>query len=240
MNTFAETVAYWQVQDGAPGTTAAQNSSLKTQVNSPTLDAKVCASGKMEVGFSSDVPGKIIISGTDVVNPDNNASIKTTPKGGKEAALTVAGNEILNTENFTVEAFVKIEKLPKWGDIMGKQRQGGFSWLLQEMADSGLLRGRVDSQLAEDPKRLGFNQGINTTFHLLDGKWHHIAATYDALTHKFSIYGDYNVQISKTTTLPIVLDNQPLFFFGGTTGLIDEIRVSDAVLTPADFLKIKQ
>jgi hypothetical protein len=36
----------------------------------------------------------------------------------------------------------------------------------------------------------------------------------------------------------MVVDEQPLFFFG-TMRLIDEIRVSDAILTPADFLKIK-
>jgi hypothetical protein len=241
MNTLAGTVAYWQGQDGAPGTTAAANASLKTQVNSPSLDAKVCPDGKTRVAFSADVPGKVIVSGADVVNSNNTGSLKSTAIGGKTPALTVAGNETLNTKSFTVEAFVKIEKAPKWGEIMGKLRVGGFSWLVQQAADSGLSRGRVDSQLPKDPKRLGYNQGTgNSKAKIFDNSWHHLAITYDAQTQMFALYADYQLQTSKKTTLPVFLDNRPLFFFNGISGLIDEMRISDVALAPADFLKIKQ
>jgi hypothetical protein len=241
MNTLADTVAYWQGQDGAPGTTAAANASLKTQVNSPSLDAKVCPNGKMRVSFSADVPGKVIVSGDDVVNSNNTGSLESTPIGGKTPALTVAGNETLNTKSFTVEAFVKIDKAPKWGEYLGKSRVGGYSWLVQQAGDSGLFRGRVDSQSPKDPKRKGYNQGMGPAkAKIFDNNWHHLAVTYDAQSQMFALYADYEFQLSKKTTLPIFLDNQPLFFFNGTKGLIDEMRISDAVLAPADFLKIKQ
>ncbi len=241
LNASADTVAYWQAQDGAAGSVAASKSSLKSQVNSPELDAVVCPDGRIQVAFSEDVPGKVIVAGADqtVVNADNTASAKTTPKGGAAPALTVAGSKLPKMESFTVEAFVKFETLPTWGNIVGKRRHGGFSWLLQQFADKGLLRARVDSNVAGDPKRLGFNQGFQTTFNLLDGQWHHIAATYEAATQKFTLYGDYQAQGGSKTTQPIVVDDQPLIFFDGIPGQIDEIRISDAALAPADFLKVK-
>ena len=243
----AETVAYWNMQDAAPGTAAQGNSVVKSSVNSPALDAKVFADKNTKVDFDADVPGKVIVAGKDakVINADNKSALKTISKYGVKPTLTVAGNKLLNLDVFTVEAFVKIIKIPKWGGVMMKPREkGNYSWLLQNNGDSGKIRVRVDSNPKDATSKTGFNQGINTNFTINDGKWHHVAVTYDALNQKLNIYGDYKLLISSKTALPMVYDDSPLTFLGSTHAgsaeeLIDEVRISDQALSPEDFLKVK-
>lgn len=243
----AGTIGYWNMQDAAAGSAAKINSVVKSSVNAPALNAKVYADGNTKMEFSEEVPGRVIVAGKDakVINADNKSSIKMTSKSGNRPGLTVAGNKLLNQDAFTVEAFVKIEKIASWGGIMAKQRaKGNFSWQLQNLSKSGKIRARVDSNPFDAKSKKGFNQGINTSFVVADGKWHHIAITYDALTQKFNIYGDYKLLISRKTTLPIVYDNSPLTMIGGsshglTVEAMDEVRISDKVLLVADFLKVK-
>jgi hypothetical protein len=243
LNTAADTVAYWQLQDGAPGTPAAQDSSLKSQLNSPELDAKVSPKSKCKVTFSAEVPGKVIVCGTDqaVVNSDNTASAQSTPKHANSTAVIVPANQLLNTPSFTVEAFVKISKIPSYGRIMGKRRAGGYTWLVQQWADRGRLWSIADLQAAEDKTRQGRNTPIGRgNIPMFDDQWHHLAVTYDDATRKFTVYGDYKIESSKKLAQPVVHDLNRLEFFTGINGLIDEVRVSNTALAPADFLKVKE
>jgi hypothetical protein len=242
----AETVAYWQFQDGAPGTTASKGSMLKTLVNAPALDASVSSDANVEVGFSSDVPGKVIVCGKEqkVVNAENRASVKALRKTGGSEALNVAGNQLLQLDDFTFEAFVKLEEYPRWGRLFWKNRsQGRFSWILSLKEASGLLRGRVDSNPDNAKNLAGFNQGINTPFKLDDKQWHHVAFSYDGLTQEFAIYADYQLQAKAKTALPMIDENLPISIFGGAGGrisaLVDEVRISNMVLLPEEFLKVK-
>ena len=132
----AGTVAYWNMQDAAPGSAAKRNSVVKSSVNAPVLNAKVYTDGNTKVEFSADTPGKVIVAGKDakVINADNKASIKMTGKGGNRPGLTVPGNKLLNLDTFTVEFFIKVDKLAKWGGIMSKLRaKGNYTWQLQNL-----------------------------------------------------------------------------------------------------------
>ncbi len=243
---IAETVAYWPMQDKAPGVSAANGAMVKTRENSPALDAKVFSDKNSKVAFDADVPGKVIAAGSKVVNADNKSSLKFTSKYGVKPALTVAGNKLLNLDTFTVEAFVKVVKIPRWSALFMKKRGGGlYSWLLQNNGNSGKIRVRVDSNPNDAKNKAGFNQGINTDFVINDGKWHHVAVTYDALTQKLNIYGDYKLLVSRKTALPVIYDSEPLCFLGGTNAgvteeSIDEIRITDQALPPENFLKVKK
>lgn len=245
----AETIAYWPLDNAKAGTAAEKRMVLKTRINSPALDARVCPNDKTELKFSADVPGKVIIAGKDkkVINPNNDTSIQAVRKSGADPAFTVAGDEFPQPESFTVEAFVKIKESPQWACILGKGRQGGFSWLLQLNA-AGELRARIDSNSPEENSvnKKGYNQGINTKCSILDNKWHHIAMTYDNKTAELIIYVDYTIQAkAKISPSMIVYDDRQLFFLGGmngaagASGLIDEIRISDTALDVDDFLKVK-
>jgi hypothetical protein len=242
----AETIAYWQFQDSPAGTPAPRASVLKSQVNSPVLDAKVCPSAAVKVTFSSDVPGEVIVAGPNdkVVNAHNQASVKAVRKSGQSDAVTVASNELLNLDDFTIEAFVKIESFPRWGRIFHKKRnQSRFSWILSLKDRSGLLRARIDSDPDNAKHLTGFNQGVQTTFKLDDKQWHHLAFSYDALTQEVALYADYQLQAKAKTPLPILYGDQPIAIFGAQSGgfsaLVDDMRISDAILLPEDFLRVK-
>ncbi len=242
---FAEPIAYWQMQDKSTGPLIA-GSKITSLQNSPALDAVVSNNKTIKINFSEDVPGKVIISGNTVVNPRNKASLKIIGSGRKFNVLTVAGNKLLDLDEFTFEAFVKIKKFPQWGRLFYKQRnKDRFSWILSLKNKTGLLRARIDSNPENAKQLTGFNQGLGTKFKTDDGKWHHIAVTYDRLTQEFKIFADYQLQAKCKTALPIIYDEkQPLVILGAYSGYlnawVDEIRFSDTALQPDNFLKIKQ
>jgi hypothetical protein len=203
----------------------------------------VSPKSKCTVAFSAEVPGKVIVCGADqtVVNPDNTASAQSTPKNVNSTAVIVPANQLFNTDSFTVEAFVKISKIPNYGRIMCKCRAGGYTWLVQQWADRGRIWSIVDLHAADDKARKGRNTPIGRgNIPMFDDQWHHLAVTYDAATRKLTVYGDYKVESGKKLPQPIVHDLNPLEFFTGINGLIDEIRVSNTALAPADFLKVQK
>lgn len=247
-NMPGDTIAYWQMEDGITGRTAPAGSLLKTRKNSPALNAKVNKNEKLTIKFSSDVPGKETVSGKDqkVVNKKNRASVQVVGKANNIPAFTVSGNKLFNQENFTVEAFVKLSEIPKWTRIICKKRaKNHFSWILSCEDTCGKLRGRVDSNKLDATDKTGFNQGMPTKTLIVDGKWHHIAATYDGETRKFYIYIDYEVKSRAVIPFPMIYDDKPLCFFATTfpgkiIAQIDEVRLSNKAMLPEDFLKIKK
>jgi hypothetical protein len=87
------------------------------------------------------------------------------------------------------------------------------------------------------------NENFTTSKIVTDDTWHHIATTYDASTRTFDVYVDYQLvgsdQINNNGEIyyngnPLligtVVDSRPL------SARLDEVRYSDAVLAPNDFL----
>jgi hypothetical protein len=234
MNAFGETVAYWQLQDHSAGTVAVKDRALKSEVNPSALDAKLSTRGSGKASFSADVPGKVIVAGKDatVVNANNTAS--------SSVGFTVAGNPLLAKDTFTLEAFVKISQLPKWGQVISKNRQKGlYSWQLQQTSSSGLLRARIDSNPQGTASGKGFNECRDSKFKLVDNQWHHLAVSYDGSTRTFVLYADYQVLSQYKPSFPMVFDDSPLAVFSQGEGCVDEVRISNAVLGPDDFLKVR-
>ena len=146
-----------------------------------------------------------------------------------------------NPTNLTVEAFVKVDTPPNYAGIFRKYRTGGPTWALSVTTNSTgvYLLGRFDTQVS--PSNDGFNQTLYATGgNLRDGKWHHIALTYDDAERRARIYVDYQQVGTRTTSGPLVYESGD--FVVGTSGTyyfdggIDEVRLTGRVLSPDEFL----
>ena len=95
-----------------------------------------------------------------------------------------------------------------------------------------------------DKQRLTFDKEVT------DGKWHHWAFTFkpnaaDPTKSDIAFYLDH-VQLGSIQTLPgrVAYDDTLRFAIGeggsSFTGLIDEVRISDCVLAPSEFLRAEK
>ncbi len=245
-------VGYWQFDDAAAGTTAG---SLVSQYNSLTGTAVASGSGAAPV-HNADVPGALIYDGLlgALLNASNDTSLKfdntaipgnaNTGDGGRVDVADPGGStSVLKPRSFTAETFYKAEGHVNYPSLFGKSRAdaGGCTWLL-DTSSNDRFRVRVDSQPLGSGSGSGFNQSFGTSIDLNDGKWHHLALTYDDTTRRVELYVDYVLRGSGTTINPIVYDDRPLVMGQGAggralDGWLDEVRVSDTVLASSQFLR---
>jgi len=248
----AATIGYWTFDDGAPALAA---SSIVTPTNSPALNgtARTWAGGTTKPAFSGERGGLRVIDGIGGprLNWGNRGSLRFVNRdvpdsktSGAGSVVTVPDNDPLTRpHSFTVEAFVKVDRDVDFPTIVGKNRAdaGGTSWQMDINAD-GTLRVRIDSQaLGLGSGNAGFNQSFRTTANLQDGQWHHVAMSYEDTNRAVELYADYVDVGGGTTVNPIVYDGQQLSVGadGGRAldGWVDEVRLSDAVLLPEQFLR---
>ena len=91
------------------------------------------------------------------------------------------------------------------------------------------------------PENVGNNQMFETSAKIEDGRWHHVALSYDSATRKVLIYKDYEQVHEGTTINPLWLDSGSIQIGAGDMafdGWIDEVRLTDRVLTPSQFLHV--
>jgi hypothetical protein len=108
------------------------------------------------------------------------------------------------------------------------------------MDASGKPRLRIDSNPTEDTSN-GNNVSTTSSVDINDGKWHHIAFTYTHSTKVARLYVDYAQTASMTTWSNLVYETLEMRIGQGCggrafDGWIDEIRLSDEVLQPEDFM----
>jgi len=255
---FGQTTAYWQFQDGTVGAVADK---LTNSVNPSALlgTAKLAGSGSKPM-FAADVPGPKIYSaryrGT-LLNADNRSSLRffnsqapfqpgtnycTTTDG---SYVEVTNDPAICQTNFTVEFFVKVNRISQWGLLIGKQRTAsrgaGASWCMDSESD-GRAKVRFDSQdAASTVNGSGFNQ-TTASKQIADGAWHHMALAYSWTNRTYTYYVDYQVVGSGTVTSNMQYTTEPLFFGKGAgsarvfDGWMDEIRYTPSVIGPNDFL----
>ena len=251
---LAATSAYWTFDDQAPGVLA---TALVSEVNGDVLvgQAKNTGGAARNPAHDADVPGTNIFNGLygALLNADNRASLyftnaaafpaQTNSQNGGYVEVTNV-TSLLCPTNFTVEFFVKIARDVDWPLLVGKSREsGGASWGI-DLDRSNPVKLRMDTQYYGQPlaSSNGFNQNLVGP-NIQDGKWHHFAVTYFSPTRVATMYVDYVSKGSMTTTHEVVYTNTALFFGKGAgsnqafDGWLDEIRLSDAVLQPHQFLR---
>ncbi|MBI1367570.1 MAG: PEP-CTERM sorting domain-containing protein [Planctomycetes bacterium] len=260
----ASTVGYWTFDDKAPGNNAG---TLVSEVNSPTMDATAHANGttgalpvhdaSVPLAFVRDGVNGTIINAADSAslkfnNPDApfpiDGGFSGSSNGGYANVADPGGNFFNITGSFTVEGFVRIESNVNFATLVGKARNGNNSSWEIDTNNTGKLRVRVDSNTVYPDAGSGdgaFNQSITSNFNLEDGLWHHFAMTYNASTRTVTLFGDYTQVGSAVLSDSGVMhfDSNSLFFganAGGRAldGWLDEVRISDTLLTPNQFLTI--
>ena len=249
----AETFGYWRFQDNAPGVAA---TNLASDFNAVALNgtAKINGTGSTYPAFRADVPGTNIFSGIlggALLNANNSSSLfftnnSATPINSQSGGYVEVTNSpsLAFPTNFTVEVFVKINRHVNWPLLIGKAREYntngvGASWGI-DIESNGSVKSRFDTQplFATSP---GFNDNFPGIV-IEDGKWHHVAVTHDDATRLTSIYVDYVKYNSHSTVGTVVYDAKSLFMGRGAgsdqalDGWLDEIRITDKVLTPNQFL----
>lgn len=235
------TIGYWRFDDAPPGTT-------------PSTAASIYNNGLMQgtVGgqpvISSDVPGFWISEGLGgPVRPMNTNSIYFDPAGGNDY-VTIPFSELAEPQEFTIEFFMKATTQGDWPGIVQKRKilpsqdpnskatgSGNITW--------GIGKNNAELEFARiDPASGSPNMTFTIPGSTADGQWHHFALTYSNGT--WTMYQDYT-KVAQRTGWYIDYDGLSGLSFGWAPtdfrayrGWLDEVRFSNRVLAPAEFLHV--
>ncbi len=163
--------------------------------------------------------------------------------------VTVPDNALLHASNITVEVFLKVNRRVNWPLVIGKARAdgGGTSWNI-DFDNSGKPRIRIDSSPLGGPTTNGtpgWNQSWTSSVGVEDGQWHHLAFTYAHTNKALKLYVDYTLAVSGTSYSNLVYDARELRIGQGAggrafDGWIDEVRITDDVLLPDQFMTVTE
>jgi len=122
-------------------------------------------------------------------------------------------------------------------------------WFMTVGANSLRIRADCVPETGVKPVNGGggnWNQCADCTTSIKDGKWHHLAVTYDYATSNLTAYVDYKAEATVRTTYPlpimpgrleIGMSNATSSRWGDYT--IDEVRLSEGVLPTSSFLRFR-
>lgn len=172
------------------------------------------------------------------------------------------------TDAFTVECFVCTTggTFNTFSPIFGKRNNSltEESWAMY-MTRDGKLAVRLTTSGSTSSKITGSSaSGYGQGAVINDGSWHHVAMTYDKTTGNCIVYVDYVESFSTKTYAggtgetvtycdstsssdewknAMYIGGYPNYTAGSGgrkfTGCIDELRISDVALTPAQFLRLQ-
>ena len=175
----------------------------------------------------------------------------------------VCAEDVSLAGDFTIEMFVRYAD---WNEGLEGAKPNAFSLPLfcKETAQVG-SEGHPTVKCSLDAKTGNLNFSFSTTVDgvfskedensysftstLNDKAWHHVACTYDSATKTFRVYVDF--ALVRTLTLktgatleqgtgPLYLGLHPNKGNACFSGRLAEFRLSDAVLTPAQFIRAEK
>ncbi|VXC62724.1 MULTISPECIES: LamG-like jellyroll fold domain-containing protein [Chryseobacterium] len=146
---------------------------------------------------------------------------------------------ILGNTARTVEAWIKLPTTTAGENLIvdwGSDNVNGGRFTVRINNVSGSYKLRIENK----------GGGINGNITLNDGNWHHIAVTYDnaLLGNRYKLYVDGNLDVQgdiSTLTNTVALTNMIIgrrlvaSYGGFFNGSIDEVRIWDKALTPAEI-----
>lgn len=214
--------------------------------------------------FSDNVPGYKIIDGEGgaVLSKPDVASLSIPSTSANvvwsnwddQYYLRKDANGVERTSG-TVELWVKGSVKKTFAAILDAKMtaNGAYNdnlhiWRLAYDASNGgkpsVLFRYLKTDGTRDNQRLTFDKEVT------DGKWHHWAFTFqpnasDSTKSDVAFYLDHD-QLGTVQTLPgrVAYDDTLRFAIGeggsSFTGLIDEVRISDCVLAPSEFLRAEK
>ena len=205
--------------------------------------------------FSDEVPGgkhTIITDGHgNELRHGNTRSLKLTRT--KEAFRTVRDLPLENHAEVTVEFFAKSTAANQYSTVLTYQgvRRGHEGGNYDGTVDAPKTIWAVQGANGNKRYRTHVVTTANTNFGMtgnseaeaaVDGKWHHIAATFQnegTTKVRTTLYCDYELASTSTTSGQMRTDliYSQLLVGGGIEGVIDEIRISKGVLPIEAFLR---
>ena len=165
----------------------------------------------------------------------------------KNARIQIPNDARLHLKSATIELFFKYtDKRPGFFRVLEKSN----AWLIFFL-DGNKLNARVFSSADGGTTGSNNNQFTATVSGPSVGQWHHLALVIDDTAKKAHLYFDYQCVGSTTYAgeLASATANSALFLGNNNdeatkaenpasmNGLIDELRISDVVLTPDQFLR---
>jgi len=147
--------------------------------------------------------------------------------------VKVAHKESLNLQTFTMTGWLKVPAVvAPYQMFMGKEawpNRNYSMWLLPDKANLGVTV-PADTQIA--------SQAV-----VVDGKWHHVAGTFDMKNLRIYVDGEPSGQVALTTKpltcdAPFMIGAQPPTGGGPVQGIIDEVSLFNVGLADADVKKI--
>ena len=176
--------------------------------------------------------------------------------GGHSGVVLVDDDEKLHCENITVELMLKFcgAQLGNWSHIcMMRNGPGNTKAWGMHINTTGTLNIGMNSFSSPDEfgavttNTLNWSSGVGVHANLLDGKWHHVAFSYDgnyvrlyvdyALVPSGTLVWNHGISYSDILDGRLCIGGNDKATYGRWEGFVDEVRISDEVLMPEDFLR---
>ena len=177
---------------------------------------------------------------------------------GQAGVVFVDDDEKLHLQKLTVEMMVNFRGengLKNWSHICMMRNGPGNTkaWGLHINANGTLNIGmnhfsQPDETGSVTTNNLTWSSAVDSHTSLIDGKWHHIAFSYDGSYVR--LYVDYQhiegatrtwkhgVSYSDVLEGRLCIGGNDKATYGRWLGFIDEVRISDEVLSPDKFLRV--
>ena len=244
----AAVVGYWRFDSGADGAVA---TSIPSEQHPGPLDAvaESVGSGSAPAYTADRLPADFAPSLPEAPDVTNSGALRfqagnnPANDGGR---LVVSDNDLLDLASFSFEMFVKIGPDQYGASLAGRvgpDAANVVGWALATGA-AGELIARIDN---DDGAGVGQAGQIVATDpavgRVADGRWHHVAMTYDGGARQIRLYVDHK-QVAEQQIVGPILATDGEFVIGLLHGMnaigavFDEARLSDQVLTPDAFLKV--
>ena len=230
----ANTVGWWRME----GTSGELAQSIANEIDPEKLSAVFNGQGTASRFSETFVPPVSSVAA-------NRASVTIAAAAGdagnmhqSKFEVTDDGSHSLRPASFTLEAFFK------WNTAqpLAANATAGIAGYIH---DSSVIACSYGIGLYGNTVIAKFYDGADRTLTgssgtPRDGKWHHLAVTFDHATRKAELWLDYKSVGTMTLTADLVYADNPLCIgcFGerGMVGWVDEVRLSDCALGADEFL----
>ena len=264
----AETVVWYTFDDLTPGDRLADGSTVENKAKPGTHDATVRGmTGMNKNPASSSMPSvtngipdsaRVFdpVSGAIGSSEDSALYFPCGSASGQGAMLEIANDPELRMQSFTVEAFMRLKKVPSGGWISIANQVSASAE--KNTSDYAWYFGMHDNVNVRNLVLLFTNETYGAGYTLSDGgvdfsdlKWHHVAFSVepnasDPSHTDVKLYFDYLPRSSGTFNFPIECPtsaDRPVQVGGDSIrnrlfqGDLSEFRISSGALTPAQFLR---
>ena len=267
LNVSARTVAWYHFDETEPGTQTSQSTVIRNAADPGVLDGSchaVDTTGALVETASALPVSSNAFAEIEVVDPVSGtvatanrclhftteraaSGQKSSVDSGVGSVVTIPNTgDKLHLSSFTVEFFVKSDIQASWSagyqsplslpNFLGYR----FSWGVIFHGGNMIFQAHSTADTT-----IGQIFAENVNVH--DGRWHHVAVTYDGSTRAVKLYFDYTYRNGGTLSADIVYNNDYPLLVGANLGTnyrkwvgpIDEVRLSDEILPVEGFLRGK-